>query len=47
MWRQLKQFDYRLIDFELSTKRAQGEVRAVNINLGVVSTEMVVIRPRE
>lgn len=45
MWRQLKQFDFRHVDFELSTKHAQGEVRAVNINLGMVSTEMVVIRP--
>ena len=46
IWRQLKQeFHFRHVDFEMAIKYAQGEVKDVNVNLGVVSIEMMVLSP--
>lgn len=44
IWRQLqREFHLRRVDFEASMKYAQGDPRPVNVNLGVVSKEVVVI----
>lgn len=48
IWRQLKEeFHLQHVGFEVSITHAQGKVRAVNVNVGIVSTEVVAIRPLE